>query len=185
MIGHLAQRGTTLIELVVSIVIISIATLGLTLAVSATAGRSADPMIEAQALAIAQGYLEEVAQGGFCDPEFNPDLDPATKCQDECKVSACGSCAGPAFGSESNRTAFDDVCDYDGLADIGARDRTGAAIADLGSYDVTVTIHDRNLNLGSPALRADAGETLRIDVAVTHPSLSAPVNISAYKTNLQ
>lgn len=179
------QRGTTLIELVVSIVIISIATLGLTLAVSATAGRSADPMIEAQALAIAQGYLEEVTQSGFCDPEFNPDLDPATTCRDECVVSACGSCGGPAFGGEANRAGFDDVCDYDGLADTGARDRNGSAIADLGRYHITIAVKDRNLSLGSPALSANTGEALRIDVAVTHPALAAPVSISAYKANLQ
>ena len=38
-------RGTTLVELVISIVIVSIATIGLRLVVSVTTARSADPMV--------------------------------------------------------------------------------------------------------------------------------------------
>ena len=55
-----AQRGLTLIELVASIVIISVATIGLMAAVTAAVGRSADPMIQNQDTAIGVAYMEEI-----------------------------------------------------------------------------------------------------------------------------
>ena len=55
-----AQRGLTLIELVASIVIISVATIGLMAAVTAAVGRSADPMIQNQATAVGVAYMEEI-----------------------------------------------------------------------------------------------------------------------------
>ncbi len=89
------QHGTTLIELVASIVIVSIATFGLMLAISAGVSRSADPMIEQQAAAIAEAYLEEVVQAGFCDP----DMAPLTQaCRQKCTTSACGVCGGAGVG---------------------------------------------------------------------------------------
>jgi Tfp pilus assembly protein PilV len=54
-----AQSGLSFIELVASIVIISVATFGLMLAVTSTVNRSANPMVETQAAAVAGAYLEE------------------------------------------------------------------------------------------------------------------------------
>ena len=48
-----AQAGLSFIELVASIVIISVATFGLMLAVTSTVNRSANPMVETQAAAVA------------------------------------------------------------------------------------------------------------------------------------
>ena len=71
----------TFVELVAAIVIIAVASLGLMLAVSGAVGRSADPMIETQAAAVARAYLEEISLDGFCDPEYDPDGNPATGCR--------------------------------------------------------------------------------------------------------
>lgn len=181
------QRGLTFIELIASIVIISVATIGLMLAVSSAIGRSADPMVQTQAIAIASAYLEEATLADFCDPAYNPDGNQATTCRTECTSSACsGGCGGSVFGAESGRAGFDDVCDYDNLDDVGALDRNGVAIANLSNYTVKVRVVDSAATtLGSPALSASAGQVVRVEVEVSHPSMAAPVVLAAYKANLQ
>ncbi len=180
-----AVRGVTLIELIASIVIISVALVGLMVAVAAASGRSADPMIEAQAQAIAAAYVDEIAQTGFCDPSYDPDGDPATGCRAECVASPCRSgCGGAAFGAEAGRAAFDDICDYAGLRDSGATDRVGRALAGLEGYAVNVAVADSGVTLGNPALRADTGQVVRVDVTVTHAGLAQPLALSRYKTNV-
>lgn len=54
------QRGMTLVELVISIVIIGIAAAALFGAMASITARSADPMLRQQSLAIAEGYLERL-----------------------------------------------------------------------------------------------------------------------------
>jgi MSHA pilin protein MshD len=181
-----SQRGVTLIELVASIVIISVATFALMTAISAVTGRSADPMVAEQAVAIANSYLEEATLAGFCDPSYDPDHNPATTCRTECTTNACsGGCGGTAFGAEASRAGFDDVCDYDGIHDAGARDRDGNAIDGLADYTVSVHVIDSGTSLGSPAASANAGQIVRVDVTVSHAGLAEPVRLSAFKANVQ
>jgi len=182
-----SQRGLTFIELVASMVIVSVATLGLMLAVSSAVGRSADPLIQEQATSVARAYLEEATLAGFCDPSFNPDGNAATTCRVECTGRPCASgCAGAVFGVETSRANYDDVCDYNGLSDVGARDRNGLSIARLAAYNVSVSVLDQSsVTLGSPALGASTGQIVRVEVSVSHNALSAPVRVTAYKANLE
>ncbi len=53
-----AQRGMTLVELVITIVIIGIAAAALFSAMAAITARSADPLLREQSLMIAESYLE-------------------------------------------------------------------------------------------------------------------------------
>lgn len=181
------SSGFTLVELVTSIVIFSVATIGLMLAVSASLSRSADPMIEIQATAIAKAYLEEATRANFCDPSYNPDSNTATTCQADCTGRPCASgCGGSVFGAESGRSNFDDVCDYSGLADVGARNRAGTAIPALSGYTVSVQVLDTSgISLGSPALTASNGQVVRVDVTVNHAALRAPIVLSGYKANTE
>lgn len=55
-----SQRGMTLVELILTIVIIGIAATALFSAMASITGRSADPMLRQQSLAIAEGYLERL-----------------------------------------------------------------------------------------------------------------------------
>ncbi len=179
----LRQSGTTLIELIASIVIVSIATLGLMLVISGVVGHSADPMIEQQAAAVAEAYLEEVTLADFCDPDF---LLPGQTCRTQCVASACASaCGGSGALLEASRDLYDDICDYDGYSDAGAFDRNGNALPGLGGYNVSVTVDDSGFSLGAPPLSANAGAVVRIDVTVTHAALENAVTLSAYRTNSQ
>lgn len=111
------QRGVTLIELVVSMVIIGIAVAGILKVMEVTTRASADPMIQHQAVAIAEAYMEEILTKSYA--------------------------AGPGTGT---RDQFDDVDDYAGLPDPMVRDQMGNAIAGLGDYAVTVAIADTTLD---------------------------------------
>lgn len=115
------SRGFTLIELVISIVVVSIALGGVLLAINYTVTHSADPMLQHQAVAIAESYLEEILLKPF---------------------------ANPVGGYEGNdRALFDDVDDYDGLNDDdGARDQANNLIGGLENYTVEVTVADTALN---------------------------------------
>lgn len=108
------QRGLTLIELIVSMVIISVALGGVLLVMNYTTSRSADPMVQHQAVAIAEAYMEEI----ILQPYTNP--------------------TGGYTGGD--RRFFDDVADYDGLSETGASDHNGAAIVGLENYTVNVTV---------------------------------------------
>jgi MSHA pilin protein MshD len=62
------QRGVTLIELILSMVIISIAVTGVLSVMNLTVKHSADPVVEHQAIAIAEAYLEEILLQAYTDP---------------------------------------------------------------------------------------------------------------------
>lgn len=113
---HKCQRGLTLVELIVSMVIISIALGGVLMVMNFTTSHSADPMIQHQAVAIAEAYMEEIV----LHPYNNP----------------IGGYSG------TNRGLFDDISDYNGLTDAGATNQNGDAIAGLESYTVSVIVDD-------------------------------------------
>lgn len=114
MLGGRLQRGVTLVELLVSIVIVSIAASTILGVISMTTAGSADPMIRHQAAAVAEAYLEEILLKPIDDPD--------------------------GIDGEAARADFDDLDDYDGLVDAGAQDQFGAPIAGLANYAVAVSV---------------------------------------------
>lgn len=154
------QYGATLVELVITIVIISISVAAVVGTLSRMTAHSADPMIEAQAVAIAESYLEEIMLKAYLDPTKNT------------------VCPGPP----ASRSLYDNVCDYSGLVDIGARDQSGNPPPgiDLSAYTVAVTV-DQAATLNN---LSGSGSVLRIDVHVTYvdPSI-ADITLSGYRTN--
>lgn len=145
------QRGVTLVELLVSIVIVAIASSAVLGVLSITAGGSADPMIRHQAAAIGEAYLEEILLKPMSDPD--------------------------GIDGEAARIDFDDVDDYDGLTDIGARDQFGNPIASLAAYDVSVAVTP---SAGLPA--APAADVLRVDVNIVR---AADINFTLSGYRLQ
>ena len=151
-----ALGGLTLIELVISIAVLGIALGGALLAIDQTTLRSADPMLQHQASAVAEAYLEEILLKSFLDP------DVGTVC--------------PA--AEASRGLYDNVCDYAGLDDSGARDQTGAVVTGLESYRVRVTV-DTAATLNT---LTGSGDVLRVDVRVNHGS-RVDLTVSGYQAN--
>jgi len=147
--GTDSQRGFTLVELVMAIVIISLALLGVIQVIIVTTTHSADAVVDRQALAIAEAYLEEILLKDFSDP---------------------------GGGAESGRADYDNVVDYDGLSDSGARDQSGTAITGLTDYTVAVSVVAAAL--GSVPL----GQAMMVTVSVSHPN-GINLSLVGYKTN--
>lgn len=146
------EVGATLIELIIAIVVISIAASAVLGVLSRTVGRSADAMVLSQAVSIAEAYLEEITLRPFVDPD--------------------------GVDGEVARASFDDVDDYNGLVDSGARNQFGAALAALSQYTVTVTVAASTALTGVPGADAE-----RIDVRVTYPG-NGTVLLTSYRTRL-
>jgi MSHA pilin protein MshD len=169
-----AEHGVSLVELIVFIVIVSIGVAGVVGALSMATRASADPMIQKQALAIAEALLEEVQLQPFtyCDPD-----DPqaatalsaavgATGCTSAAAVEIIGPEATPPYGPETRTSAtnpYDNVNDYDTFIMTGITDLTGAAIPGLGAYTARVDI------VGQALGAIPASDSLLIKVTVTGP----------------
>lgn len=107
-------RGLTLIELIVFIVIVSVALVGVLTVLNVTVQHSADPMVRKQALAIAEAVLEEVMLQPFtwCDPD-----DPlAATAQGYACTVVQNAVAGKAGEARGGVTPFDNVLDYNAEA---------------------------------------------------------------------
>jgi len=148
------SRGFTLIEMIIAMVVLAAAS-GILFSFSATTARSADPMIQQQAITIAQGYLEEAMLKPYSDPDGG-------------ETNSC---------EEGARISYDDVADYDCINDTnGALDQFGGSLVGLGNYNIAISIS--TTNIGAPAVTAR-----RIDVTVTHDTF-ADINLvlTAYRT---
>ena len=170
----LASRGFTLVELIIGLVVLGIGVTAFLNLIMNTTQHSADPMIQQQAHAIAQAYMEEVLAQPFCDPDFS------TTCPVSCaSATACATC-NLAEGARNN---YDAVCDYNGLSDAtGARDFNGGLIGGLGSYNVAVAVDDSAVTLSG--LSSATGQLVEVTVTVTHDTQTG-INDSlrAYKIN--
>jgi len=179
-------RGATLIELIMFIVVVGAAVTGVLGAINYATRASVDPMIQKQALAIAEAVLEEAQLMPFtyCDPD---DANAATA------LSAAG-CTGGAGGANdegrlplgieagetrlSTTTPFDNVSDYNGFVMAGGIvDIAGNAVPmpELAAYTASVAVAGQGL--GGIA----AGEALLVTVTVTHPSLSPSLVLHGYR----
>lgn len=150
------QRGVSLIELILFIVIISIAVAGILLVMNKAIGNSADPLVRKQALAVAESLLEEIELQG---------------------ISGVNTATGTL---NANRTAYDNVFNYNGYSTTGGvKSMDGAAtIAGLANYNVTsVTVANTPATWGGIAITP--GSAVLITVQVTGPG--GPIEISGYR----
>jgi MSHA pilin protein MshD len=148
-------RGFTLIEMIIAIVVLASAVSGIMFAYVENMRKSADPMINQQAIIIAQAYLEEIILKPYSDVDGGE----------------TGSC------EEASRVQYDDVADYDCINDTaGALDQYGNSLAGLGDYNVAVSV--TTTNIGVPAVAAR-----RIDITVTHDTYSSlNMTLTGYRT---
>ena len=141
-----SNSGFTLLEILTTVIVIALAATALMSVFSSTVRTSADPMLQHQALAIAEAYMEEIRLKDF------------------------------AIGPETMRASFDDVRDYNGLNDVGARDQNNNLIAGLNDYTINVTVVNDGLN-GIAAV-----DSLRIDIVVSR-ALIDDVLLSGYRVD--
>lgn len=180
------QSGTTLVELIAFIVVVSVGVVGL-LSVTGPAVRfSADPMARKQALAIAESLVAEIVQQPFtwCDPQDAGVLTAmgAAGCaNDQNKGGSAFPAPGspaPTPASETRGSAsdpYDNVADYAGYRATADVVTGNAALAD---YTAEVSIARAG---GSGAFAAlPAAAVLRIDVRVS--GRGEDLTLTAYRT---
>jgi MSHA pilin protein MshD len=158
------QRGVTLIELILFIMIVGIALTAILGVMNVTTSRSADPVRTKQALMIAEGLMEEVQLARF------------TKCDPSGDVDASGNCTIPeAWGQVAPEPPgprpYDNVNDYVSAANTAvAAFNVGGALADangralaLTGYTATVAITPEAVGPGGAQVGA-AGSTADTDM---------------------
>jgi MSHA pilin protein MshD len=182
-----AQRGASLLELIMFIVVVGAGLAGIIGIWQTTAQGSADPLIQKQALAIAEAYLEETLAMPFtyCDPddvhaamaESDGPVNPADTTRCAVTLEAIGAEGGEARGSGT--TPYDNVNDYNSLAAAAPASIDGDVIAGLDAYQVSVAVTGQSLTAG--ALTVPAAASLRVTVTVTGPG-NTTVTLDGYRT---
>ena len=173
-----SNRGFSLVELVVFIVIVTTAIAGVVGALSWMSGHSADPLARKQALAIAESLMQEIQQMPFtfCDPD-DPNAATAVGSANCTTTPQNANLNGPTPASESRYSAndpFDNVADYGGFTMPGGgcasicRIGSNASIPGLTAYTAAVAITQAGGTAPFTGMAADAA--LKIVVTVTGPA---------------
>lgn len=137
--SNAADAGFTLIELIVAMAVIAAMSAGLAVFFGNLPAHSADPMVRAQARAIAAGYMEEILLQAYAEPD--PDVTEA-------------------YGAETGeeRSTYDDIWDYCAIGDDGndcsggdeaPSDQSGTPIDGLADYQVSVVIEQTQPELAT------------------------------------
>jgi MSHA pilin protein MshD len=174
------QRGVTLIELILFIVIISVAVAGILGVMSFTTRHSADPLRRKQALMIAEALLEEVelAQFTFCEPSAG-NADSAAN---------AAACTVPEnFGPEAGESRpYDNVNDYAVPNNMPFNDTDGKLLdangnsLDVSGYSATLTINAQDLGGIAGGANADP-DVLHLSVVVSYDA-GQSVQLDGYRT---
>lgn len=161
------QRGLTLIELIVFIVIVGVGLAGVLMALNLSTQKSADPLIAKQLLAIAESILEEVVMQPFswCDPD-DPNAASATS-TNSCSANAAEGNAKATYNSVaetrgSAASPLDNVSDYHG--ETISNTISGSNTGWPAGYQASVAVAQNALN------DVPASESLRISVTASRGS---------------
>jgi MSHA pilin protein MshD len=190
----LRQRGVTLIELILFILVVGIALAGIVAVMNMTNRASVDPVRRKQALIIAEGLLEEVelAKFSYCDPA-DPDASDDTVATSTAKCTMVpekwGQLSPEPTGASDGRP-FDNVNDYVPGPGVltAAFDNAAGVLVDANGQELGVTVYTARLaitpaslnGIGSDADTAADTEVLRITVTVSYDGQT--VALDGYRT---
>ena len=178
------QLGISLIELIMFIVIVSVAVAGILLVLNVTTKSSADPLVHKQALAIAESLLEEVELMPFtyCDPN-DPNAASAVSASD-CSPGLDQNKGGAALtsptpGTETRYSASDP---FDNVADYGNFSMPAGTIVDITGNNIGLAGYSAGIAINRGALAGlPADAALLITVTVTGPD-NLPVVLEGIRT---
>lgn len=177
------QRGLTFIELVMFIVIVSVAVAGILLILNFATSRSADPQRLKQAQAIAEALMEEV-QGSrftFCDPS---DATAETATSATVGAGACTATVEDVGVDAGEARPYDNVNDYVTAFNTPvtiSKDVTGQSFP--AGYSATLTLAPVALNGITSGAAPTNMNVLHIRVAVTYGN--DEVVLDGYRTRYQ
>jgi MSHA pilin protein MshD len=178
--SKLKQQGVTLVEMIIAIVIISIAAATLLQGLGQQTRNNVDPMIQSQAQMLARQYLSEVSSKSFFDPSGDPRLDPSlTNTEIENAIT------DQSESSSTNRTLWNNLYEYQGYSS-AIYELDGSTIIDgLSGFSVEINIDISNsLTLGtlSNSTVANCPPVISlIEVTITDPR-NQQTRLSGYRT---
>lgn len=153
-IGERSAPGFSLIELILFILIVSVALLTVVKAFEVANIGSADPVRHRQSLAIAQALLEEIRIKSFAKP--------------------AGGFAGPF--TLVNRNRFDTVTDFNGLTISPISDMAGNALAGLANYSASIEV------VAAAFGNVPSAAGYAVTVTVTDPA-GGQIKLTGYRAN--
>jgi MSHA pilin protein MshD len=168
------QRGLTMIELVMFIVIVGIAVVGVLGVISFNTRGSADPIRQKQAMAIAESLVDEIRAARFSWCHIGDENYSTAAAAANCTVPE-----GPGQEAGGGLRPFDNVNDYVtsyGVARTYNTDVVGTPFP--AGYAATVTI--TQAGIGPAGTAVPATESLRIQVTVSYDN--SAVALESYRT---
>jgi MSHA pilin protein MshD len=174
------QKGLTLVEMVVVIVVLGIALAAVAPIIANGTGSAGKVLLETQAVALGQSYMDEILSKRFAEAASPSGIPPYT-----------GPCA--LVTEEAQRADYDDVDDYNGLAEgfdtdppQPLLDVDGNARVGYENFRVDVVVRC----LGDEADGLDSLDSLDslengkfISVTVSHRTNTQGWKFGAYKAN--
>ncbi|KPQ28016.1 MAG: MSHA pilin protein MshD [Marinobacter excellens HL-55] len=165
--ARVSQQGATLVELVMTIVIISIAIAGVVGAFALIIGRSAEPLNQTRAVALSQLYMDEILSKSFA--HGSPVGGGAVDADD-------ADCSNPGPDGETRRT-FNDVDDYHNPTNAPPENSEQESLPGYNNFQVSISVACAGTEVG-----LSNHEAKRIDITVTDPSGNTYL-FSAYRGN--
>ena len=178
------QTGLSLIELIIFIVIVSLAMAGVFAAINFNAQHSVDPVVKKQALAIAEAMLEEIELMPFtyCDPN---DTQATTASSTAACTTGYIEVMGPDTISGATETRYSATTPFDNVNDYNGFSMAAGAIldiTDLSGYAMSVTVVNNALNgVGVTNVSTTPSLSLLITVTVTGPN-NTTVSLQGFRS---
>lgn len=167
------QRGFTLIEMVIVIVLVGAMMAGMTALFMKNVGDSHRPFLRQKALAVANAFMDEIIRKKWNE---------ASPLGGGCVNTGSGSCPAGlpviAIGTDGQtRPIYDDIDDYHGINQSPPRDSSDTNMPGYTGFTVNVTVTQPGAWNGIPA-----ADVRLITVNVTSSSNEA-IAVSAYRVN--
>jgi MSHA pilin protein MshD len=156
--------GFSLIELVITIVIIGIALSALSGSLFSAVGRNADPLWQSKATHLSQAYLDEIL---------------AMRYQENSALGggSVGTCTiGGADAGETSRSLYDDVDDYNGLTE-NADFLDTSTTSNYSGYTVSINVECKDHTY------VDSNSSKLISIIITSPT-NQTLAFSAFRADL-
>lgn len=166
------QRGFTLIELIVGIVVLTISLAIVSTLIAPAEEKSADNVLQIKASELAQSLMNDISSRAF---DHNSDMTGGLVRCGETDAPVCSATLGPEAG-ETSRSQFNDVDDFNNFSEkINSTDDGIHSGYNEFSIHVGVVYAGTDLGLSNNLAK-------RITVTVTTP-LGTAIEFSSHKAN--
>lgn len=157
-----SARGFSLVEMIVTILIISIATVGISSSLAFGLRHQSDGIWRTKAVALAEAYAEEISARRYDENTPNGGVPACSPTTTSCSIAA-------NFDDGETRGNYDDVDDYNGISDLPPQDASGTPRTGYNNYRVSVSVAYASATQVSALGLADASDAKIITIRVTPP----------------